>query len=267
MRTDNTFATLTYEDSKLPVLASSGLATLEMKHLQDWLKRLRKVILPLRVRYYAVGEYGDETERPHYHVALFGFPTCVRNRTRRRIGSERPVWRDCCPQCRMVGDTWGHGDVDLGTVEVGSAQYLAQYVTKKMTSKDDSRLRGRAPEFARMSLKPGIGADFMHEVASTLMTLNLEKQQGDVPSSLHAHGRSQPLGRYLRRRLRTLLGREPNAPQEVIEEYEIEMLPLLKAAQADPNNPSLKGQIIEAYRQKVLNMEVKSKLFKQGKSL
>ena len=44
--------------------------------------------------------------------------------------------------------------------------FLHSLSVQKMTAKDDPRLSGRPPEFCRMSLKPGIGADAMWDVAS-----------------------------------------------------------------------------------------------------
>ena len=60
------FVTLTYDDTKLP-----ANQTLVKAHLQNFMKRLRKRIEPEKLRYYAVGEYGDKTQRPHYHMILF----------------------------------------------------------------------------------------------------------------------------------------------------------------------------------------------------
>lgn len=84
-----------------------------------------------------------------------------------------------------------------------------------MTSKDDVRLYGRHPEFARMSLKPGIGADFMHEVASSHMEFNLASREVDVPSTLRHGGRMLPLGPYLTRKLRTYVGMDPRNPLSI----------------------------------------------------
>lgn len=270
LRTDNCFANLTYEDSNLPLVVSSTGATLpdlRPKDLQDWLKRLRAAISPLRIRFYAVGEYGDESWRPHYHVALFGFPTCLRGRTRRLPQSKnRPIWRGCCVQCELVGNTWGKGDVDLGTVDIGSAQYLAQYVTKKMTHRDNSLLLGRHPEFARMSLRPGIGHDFMHEVASSFLQYETAFQaaSADVPSALRVGSRSQPIGRYLRRTLRKLVGRDVNAPKEALQENE--EMQALRVLAFETSQP-LKSVIINRYAQKILSTKAKAKIRKQGKSL
>lgn len=61
------FITLTYNDDNLP---QEGV---KIKEIQDFLKRLRKAIYPLRVRYFACGEYGSKTLRPHYHLIIFGY--------------------------------------------------------------------------------------------------------------------------------------------------------------------------------------------------
>lgn len=231
---NNAFVTLTYNDEHLSKLsAPCGLPSLDPKAYRYWLDRMRKEIGYSQLRYFIAGEYGDETERPHYHVALFNFATCLRGRTYRRPGSSRPLWDRCCPQCKLVGDTWGKGDVDLGTLETDSAQYISGYVTKKMTSKNDARLLGRYPEFSRQSTQNGgIGSGLMHDVASTLMSFNLDTTQSDVPVTLRHGNRELPLGRYLRRKLRVLMGQNPEVPEAKVreilnEKIEKEVLPVL----------------------------------------
>ena len=65
---ENSFLTLTYDDAHLPVGR-----TLVKSDFQDFMKRLRKSIVPKRVRYYHCGEYGEKFQRPHYHALLFGY--------------------------------------------------------------------------------------------------------------------------------------------------------------------------------------------------
>lgn len=129
---ENLFVTLTYEDSKLP---KGG--TLDPRDTELWVKRFRERLRlehGLHCRYYLVGEYGDNTWRPHYHAALFG------------IGIEHT---------KLVHDTWGKGYTQAGPLTLQSAQYIAGYVTKKMTAKEDARLQGRAPEFCTHVLGTG----------------------------------------------------------------------------------------------------------------
>lgn len=156
----------------------------------------------------------------------------------------------------------------LGRLEDDSAGYMAGYVTKKMTHKDDVRLKGRMPEFGRMSLKPGIGFSALWDIADALMRHELENILVDVPDSLqHGDKKKLPLGRYLRRRLRELVGKNEVVPQEVIDQMVAEMLPVRLAARSSEENPSIKSRLIEDGAQKVRNMEARLKLKKKGKLL
>lgn len=251
--TDNTFVTLTYDDDHLP----SDLSLIP-SDLQLFLKRLRKEVAPNRIRYFGVGEYGDVSARPHYHLALFNYPNCFYGTS--RYGR---LYSRCCAFCDTILDTWGKGMVMLGELNTASASYVAQYVTKKMTGKDDFRLQGRYPEFARMSLKPGIGAHMMHDYASTLLEFNLMENRVDVPSTISIGGRQRPLGRYLTRNLRKLVGRDEKAPQEVLDRARAELLPLREAA-FEGSRP-FKKEVSDAGAQARLNMENRSRIFKQRK--
>jgi hypothetical protein len=194
----NAFVTLTYDDEHLPKDGS-----LQPEHLTKWLKRIRKKHdYPLR--YYAVGEYGDRTERPHYHIALFGFQSCLRGRT--HLGRKN----GCCVQCNTIASTWKYGKCFLGSLTKESASYVAGYVTKKLTSKTDERLNGRYPEFARMSRNPGIGGSAAHDIASTLLTHNLQY----VPNTLRLGGKQTPLGSYLKGKVREISGLPYAPPNE-----------------------------------------------------
>lgn len=61
------FITLTYDDQYLP--KKNDLVSLDKNDLIRYLKRLRKV--SSKLRYFAVGEYGSQTKRPHYHAIIF----------------------------------------------------------------------------------------------------------------------------------------------------------------------------------------------------
>ena len=68
----NSFITLTYNDDNIPV-AENGNYTLVKKDFQDFMKRLRESIGDVKIRYYACGEYGSKSLRPHYHAIIFGY--------------------------------------------------------------------------------------------------------------------------------------------------------------------------------------------------
>lgn len=224
MHSESSFITLTYAPEHLPKDGS-----LCPKDLQDFLKRLRRKLEPKKIRFYAVGEYGEINFRPHYHIALFGYPPC-HTPTRNGKGC------GACPTCTLIRDSWGLGLTDVGysRIEKDAAQYVAGYVTKKMTRKDDPRLGGRHPEFARMSNRPGIGFGVIHRIVEFLTSSNGCEaiiRAGDVPMSLSHSGRSWPLGRYLRSKIREQLGfketgAQPGWEQQLHERTQEEMLEL-----------------------------------------
>lgn len=253
----SSFVTLTYSDEKLPEGGS-----LVPKDATDFIKRLR-FNLGGGLRYFLCGEYGDSTLRPHYHIALFGLACFGGQSTYNSRGGLR-----CCPACHKISDTWARGNIHVGSLEQESADYIAQYVTKKLTKADDPRLRpGCLPEFARMSLKPGIGFYAMDDVASELLRYDLHQRMADVPSTLRHGPRERPLGRYLTRRLRALVGRNEAAPQSVYDKVAEEMLPLRLAAKTSTEAPSLKDQIKLAAEPKNLRRERLRKIYRKARPL
>ncbi|UPW41916.1 replication initiator protein [Dipodfec virus RodF1_74] len=137
---ENCCVTLTYDEAHKP-----QDSLLQPRDMQLWLKRLRKAVSPVRVRFFGSGEYGDKFWRPHYHVILFGWrppdlvPFFVRN-GRQFYKSE------------FVSDTWRNGHILVGDVDFHTAFYTAKYLQKAMF-KDVA-----VPPFVRMSNRPGIGA-------------------------------------------------------------------------------------------------------------
>lgn len=254
--TDNCFATLTYDEEHLPDDNS-----VHPKVLADFMKRLRKQWNTTenhqtKLRYFGVGEYGDGSMRPHYHLAIFGLPTCQRGITRfSRAGNP------CCSSCERIRKSWPYGNIMLGTLEPKSIAYIAGYVVKKMTKDDDPRLGGRFPEFARMSLRPGIGLGMMDELASTLLTLGLDDKMIDVPMSLQHGSKKWPLGRYLRRKLRERIGRDPNTPLAVIQEQKEKMQPLREAA--FEASESLQKAVAEASKGKIIQVEARERRYRK----
>lgn len=136
-----------------------------------------------------------------------------------------------------------------------------------MTARDDERLKGRHPEFARMSLRPGIGANAVHDVASTLLEYDLHEKCADVPSTLLHGGKARPLGRYLTRKLREAVGHAPSAPQGTIDRLTAQLQPLRVAARADSEAPSLREQIVKANQGKLIQLEHRQRLFKKARPL
>lgn len=255
----NCMATLTYADEHL-TLDSRGRGVLVPQDLQGFLKRLRAHVAPVKFRFYGCGEYGDVSKRPHYHLALFNYPNCAHGQSRYNSVTRQV---NCCGACDTIRDKWGKGGVFLCELNDNTAQYVAQYVTKKMTSADDYRLDGLPPEFARMSLRPGIGHDAMWEVASSLLEFDLVDSQGDVPSTLRHGSRLLPNGRYLTKTLRKMVGKDEKSPKVTTDRLKAELQDL--RVSAFENSRSFKKEIVQAADQAVLNMEARQRIFKQRK--
>lgn len=135
-----------------------------------------------------------------------------------------------------------------------------------MTRFDDPRLDGRHPEFARMSLRPGLGMMAMHDLADVILRLDLDHSEPDVPSGLRRGKKIWPLGRYLRQQLRLLTGKDKNAPPAALLEAAARLLPMRLAAHSDEENPSFKAHVVEAFAQDVRNREARQKLYsKRGR--
>lgn len=248
------FVTLTYDENNYP---SGG--TLIPEHLQLFIKRFRRKIEPLKARYYGVGEYGDISHRPHYHIALFI--------------SESETIENIQVLC---AETWKLGFTYVGELNPQSSAYIVGYVTKKMTTSLDIRLKGRKPEFARMSRRPGLGRASMDVVASAMQTdtgLNeVLRLEGDVPDRLLQAKKSMLLGRYLRRELRGVLGLSKKAPinktylAKTYDEYET----ILKEVQ-NPTSKYYRLPVIKALltkdAQRVINMVGRMKLKDGGKKI
>lgn len=151
----NSFITLTYDDDHLPSDMS-----LHKDHVQKFMKRLRRKLEPLRVRFLLCGEYGSENLRPHYHVLLFGYDFPDKKIWSKSVGGF--IYRS-----DELESLWTYGFSSIGDVTFESAAYVARYVLKKVTGDfADSHYNGRLPEFITMSRRPGIACDWFNKFHS-----------------------------------------------------------------------------------------------------
>lgn len=164
----NSFITFTYDDGSLHY-TKSGLPTLYYKDMQDFMKRLRRhfdseeakalrlkqpYIKP-RVSYYYCGEYGSQTQRPHYHMILFGWFPPVADRYV-VDSSENTVF-----ESPLLEKIWKHGRVQVQHVNFDACAYVAGYVEKKRKDWDDYQKAlyygDRTEEKSFCSRRPAIG--------------------------------------------------------------------------------------------------------------
>lgn len=150
------FVTLTYDDSNLP---SDG--SLVLSDLQKFFKRLRKCVGE-GVRYYACGEYGDLSNRPHYHAIIFGWRP-----------DDGILLKGKAPNqiyySGQLASLWPFGISSFGGVTFDSCAYTARYVMKKLTGKREVEYQGKTPEFCVMSRRPGIGREWFKRYGKEVM--------------------------------------------------------------------------------------------------
>lgn len=158
MHERNCMITLTYDDDHLP---EDG--KISVHHAQKFLKRMRKH--GHKLRYVLAGEYGEQTKRPHYHIAYFGddFLTGAVHLNKKLYYNDQ------------LTEIWGQGHVTINPLEVGSCMYIAGYVQKKV---------GDADTFALQSRRPPIGKDWViknRHLLGNRQTFNIFGNEFPIP--------------------------------------------------------------------------------------
>lgn len=148
-------------------------ATLSYDDLRGFTQRLNSDLrrrFGKGVRYYACGEYGERTHRPHYHIAVFG-EDFSDDRLEWKHSNGHQLWRSS-----RLARLWPHGDADIGDLTFESAAYIARYIMKKINgvmAVDHYRRLDREgnenwlkPEFNVMSRRPGIASEWFKQFKS-----------------------------------------------------------------------------------------------------
>lgn len=196
------FITLTYDEDHL-VLNHQYQPTLVKRDVQLFLKRLRKKVdtgkynvTPMekqwlktsKIRYYVTGEYGEKTNRPHYHMLLFNVP--------RQVVEQLP-------------QVWGLGNIQIGDVTPASIHYVAKYVINRYDQSWQV-----VPPFAMMS--QGIGKQYVKRTAS------YHKKKIPVPFLISDSGHKQRIPRYIKEKIFSDAEKEKvnEITQQMLEEKE-----------------------------------------------
>lgn len=174
MSDSSMFITLTYDTKHVPI-TQSGFLDLRKSDLQKFFKRLRKhhPKESRPIRYYAAGEYGGKSYRPHYHIILFN------------------AMQEFIPM------SWTLGHIHYGKVTAASIGYTLKYICKTsrvpMHRNDD-----RTPEFALMS--KGLGKSYLEN--RTFVKWHQENLTGRYHLNIE-EGKKIALPRYYKERLYT----------------------------------------------------------------
>lgn len=148
------FLTLTYDDNHIPENGS-----LRKSHLQKFFKRVRKELKGKKIKYYACGEYGTKTFRPHYHAIIYGLGL---------NSDDKLLIMSKWPYC-----DWNQPSINknsFGLVETYSIQYVAGYIHDKLSGEEEKFMyddTGRENVFKIQSL--GFGKQYCLDNAERIL--------------------------------------------------------------------------------------------------
>ncbi len=197
------FMTLTYGEAlddyghpfgEQPPTSFNGIYDLNKKHLQDFLKRLRKYQKSKNygtsIKYYAVGEYGTKNLRPHYHLIIFNLlpELAVRSNV-------------------VAKEIWKKGKVDIASCNISTINYVVGYVMQgkwEPQADDDDR----KPHFSLMS--KGLGSSYLTDQKIEYLYDRMET------SVMHPSGFRIVLPRYYKDKIFTI--EEKAELNEIIEQ-------------------------------------------------
>lgn len=196
------FLTVTYDDLHLydPVndlISPDGEYQLNYKHFQDFMKRLRKsytyrAVNPKtgkmktyydkvpKIKYFTVGEYGDKSDRPHFHAIIFNADQ------------------------QNICDTWDMGAPNFGEVNEKTIKYTLKYAMKKIgrVHKSDYNKTEETRTAEKALISNGLGIDFL-----TPETINY--YNADITRNIRkAGGQIAAMPRYYKNKIYTDAQRE-----------------------------------------------------------
>ena len=171
------FITLTYATEKVPI-TQNGLLTIQKRDLQLFFKKLRKDNVE-SIKYFACGEYGSKTIRPHYHIILFN------------------------AKQQTIQENWVHGHVHYGDVNSTSIAYTLKYIFKDKANFRLNDLDDRSPEFQLQS--KGLGKNFLTDNLKSWYNQWWQPGVNEVPPyyAPGKDGKKIPLPRYYKEKLFT----------------------------------------------------------------
>lgn len=142
------FVTLTYDDSHVP-LDDFCQQHVCKRDVQLFLKRLRKSLSDVKIKYFIVSEYGPTTYRPHYHCIIFNLPADKADLSLLKC--------------------WGLGFVSTGTVTAASISYCCKYCVT------DSYVMNPSLTKNFMLCSKGLGLSYL---TSSMRSYLCENEQG-----------------------------------------------------------------------------------------
>ena len=186
---NNQFITLTYDNQHLPEkgVNKQDLSRF-MRALREHFRRKHGIT---GIRFFACGEYGEETFRPHYHILLFNCPPFGDEKKYKENDLGQPLYKS-----KILEHIWGKGFCTIGAVTRQSCDYVCRYLVKSSYGKKPNYLN---PEFRSMSKLKGIGINYLLD--------NLEQIIADDTIRLTGTKRVK-LPRYFDKKIKEIIGKE-----------------------------------------------------------
>lgn len=171
----NFFVTITYNEDNINIPEwiedqdgytydndGTWTGTLVPKHLTQFIKNVRQIMKREHnqdnIRFMACGEYGTETERPHYHIIFFNLKLPIED-----LYNPRIIHKEIYYQSHIIERAWKYGISNVSECSWNTIAYTARYITKKINgpnSLQEYSEKGQIKEFFRVSRMPGIGEGY-----------------------------------------------------------------------------------------------------------
>lgn len=183
------FVTLTYNDKYVPKRPPTYDLTLDYRDIQRFMKRLRRQHQKrghkTKLKMLAIGEYGSQTYRPHWHLILL-------NAQSELIAK---AWQNFDPYTKKAEAL---GFVQLGDMQSAGIRYILNYLQKPMYDKiraKDPHWHGRK-EMRHMS--QGLGEAYLN--TPEVVRHHKDTEQDNTVVALQ-NGIKIPLPKYYREKL------------------------------------------------------------------
>nr|WBW04067.1 replication protein [Microviridae sp.] len=152
--------------------------SLVKRDFQLFMKRLRKKFSGEGIRFFASGEYGSLTFRPHYHAIIFGlelhdlvpYKRSAQGFQYFNSAFFQEVWHEgdgyyTYYNSASLQSTWPNGFAVVAPVTWETCAYTARYVMKKLTGPEAEFYENFniVPEFSLMSRRPGIARQYYED--------------------------------------------------------------------------------------------------------
>ena len=147
---NNMFVTLTYNPQSTP---KEGVNKEDLSRFLHTLREyFRRNYNHSGIRYYACGEYGGKTARPHYHLILFNCPHFADEKFYKKNEYNHKMYRS-----EILNKLWHKGNCVIGSATRHSIDYVTSFMLKANGKIPEEANR----EFQCMSNRKGLGYDYL----------------------------------------------------------------------------------------------------------